>query len=570
MERLEKLSAKKALNDSEMAEMEALESSATAPTPQRTAAELNASLPPDDAGNAALRGFGKGASLGFVDELSGVFRAAQGLGPRLAKALLTTDVGRNIFRQAVPAAQEMSNAELDAIATKAIGETNLDLGVKGDVLADYRTGRDEARGEEAKLAKSNPKMFRGTEFAGNLAAAAAFPGPGPKIPGAGAVFRGAQFAKSAVPFGAAAGLGDSEADLTRGEARQAIDDLIAGGQMAGATAGVAGPAIEGIGGGLRSLARNRATAAMKPNSGDVARLERTGLRDALPEDLLESGVMRPFQTTEGLAENVGEELTKRGAAQGAVVEGIDRATRGQTVLPDVVAERVEQEAVAPLRKQAATASRGLADKAQREADIIREMYGTPKGAARPSEVGKPISLADAEEFIKRAHSDAADRFYSGRDTEAAEAAKNVYSAVRRANEDAAEAAAGSLAPELAGRFAPAKQATGRMAEAARILAKSNPRLAANKFVGAGEAEFGQSAADAILPGGAGPQGFANTALGQALGLVAGFLGRRANTTAAVGARTAGKALEEGSPELAKAATIAALRKYLGMEEPESP
>lgn len=586
MQRLEALSQKASLTDAEMAELESLESGGTPYTStgdeasvrdgERRVVGFKRAVDPE----AAYRGFGKGASLGFTDRIAGLARAAQGAGVDLGGKLWTTDVGRNVLRQLMPELQEMSNAEIDAALADATGEAHAAFGTKGNVLTDYRAGRDEMEADEAKLKARSPWQFGASEVAGALAGTAAFPGPGAKVAGAGPIFRGAQFAKAAIPVGVAMGAGDSKADLTKGQLKEFIDDLVASGELAGITAAGTGPTLEGLGGLVKKFATNRARAAMKPNSGDLGRLERLGLTDELPNDLLESGTIRPFQTTEGLGEAVGEALEKRGAAQGAAVDAIDAAAGGKTVQPDYVVERIEQDAVAPLRKQASTSSQALADKAQREADIIREMYGGrapplrepipgkkpsvaagTKGALRPA-----MSLKDSEELIKRAHSEAADRFYTGKDTEAAEAAKNVYSAVKRANEDAAAAFEASMGPEAAGRFQKTKADFGRMAEAARILAKSNPRLAANKAISTGEAEFGRDLADAVLPAKDVPSGFANTMLGAALGGISSFAGKRANSTAAWAANQASK-MPAAEP-LTKAAVVAALRKLLAMDDEE--
>lgn len=127
--------------------------------------------------DSASRGVAQGASLGFIDELSG--RAGQ-----LAGALgLAPDMG-------------------------------------------YEYYRDYARQKDKESAAANPKTFGGGQLAGGVASAA--------IPGLGAAnsFKGA--AMTGAALGGASGVGSSEADLISG---QTLRDALIGGTIGGVAGG---------------------------------------------------------------------------------------------------------------------------------------------------------------------------------------------------------------------------------------------------------------------------------------------------------------------------------------------
>jgi hypothetical protein len=105
----------------------------------------------------------------------------------------------------------------------------------------YQNARDYYRNRNASAEKANP----GTYLAGQLTGAVAAPGGSL---GAGA--KGARALVAPVAQGAAAGLGYSDADLTRGEVGDALTDVATGGAL-----GVGGHyASKLVGGGLSRLA----------------------------------------------------------------------------------------------------------------------------------------------------------------------------------------------------------------------------------------------------------------------------------------------------------------------------
>lgn len=112
-----------------------------------------------------------------------------------------------------------------------------------DLMDRYRARRDESRINFGAAEQDNPLAYGGGQFAGGLATTA--------IPGVNFI-KGADWlskAKTASKLGAAAGLGASEADLTRGDLGGAAGDVALGGTVgAGLQLG-----MTGLGSAARSL-----------------------------------------------------------------------------------------------------------------------------------------------------------------------------------------------------------------------------------------------------------------------------------------------------------------------------
>lgn len=100
----------------------------------------------------------------------------------------------------------------------------------------YRSGRDENRAGNKAAQEANPLLYGGAELAAGLAT---------PIPGLGAAKAGAGLAVhagKAALAGGIAGLGSSEADLTRGDFRGAVNDTVSNALLGGAI-GLAGGGI---------------------------------------------------------------------------------------------------------------------------------------------------------------------------------------------------------------------------------------------------------------------------------------------------------------------------------------
>jgi hypothetical protein len=145
-----------------------------------------------------LRGGAQGATLGFADELTGVTEAA--LNPE-------------------------SYTDLD------------------QAMANYRQSRDESREAFKAAEMANPKSYMGGNVAGAIATSI--------VPAAGIAKGGASLARlvgQGAAVGGAAGLGESQADLTQGEIGGAATDALTGAAIgAGTTAVVGGLAKAGKG-----------------------------------------------------------------------------------------------------------------------------------------------------------------------------------------------------------------------------------------------------------------------------------------------------------------------------------
>lgn len=104
----------------------------------------------------------------------------------------------------------------------------------------YAQARDESRAAHSAAKAANPKTYAGGEIGAGVASALV---PGLNIAkGAGA----AAMAARAAATGAIAGLGSSEADLTKGDFGAALKDTAVGGFVGGALGGVAGKASKFI------------------------------------------------------------------------------------------------------------------------------------------------------------------------------------------------------------------------------------------------------------------------------------------------------------------------------------
>lgn len=158
---------------------------------------------------SALRGVEQGATLGFGDELNG------GL-----ETLLNRATGS-------PSSQGLN------------------------ILDEYRKNRDESRQNFEAAEKANPYTSGIANFAGGLLPALVTAGG--SVPEQGL----ASLAKMGAGYGALSGLGNSKADITKGEINQAGSDAFLGGAIGSITAPIVGQlgdkVLKPIGRGLSNL-----------------------------------------------------------------------------------------------------------------------------------------------------------------------------------------------------------------------------------------------------------------------------------------------------------------------------
>lgn len=141
--------------------------------------------------------------------------AADGYSPIITKP--EPSIGESIVRGAAQGAT-FGGVDEATGAINALSDVAGDKYTLADLLDRYRAHRDESRANYAAAEQANPIA----SLAGNLAGGIALP--------MGAL----NSARSAMALGAAAGLGSSEADLTKGEVGQAAHDVGTGAVIGGA------------------------------------------------------------------------------------------------------------------------------------------------------------------------------------------------------------------------------------------------------------------------------------------------------------------------------------------------
>jgi hypothetical protein len=178
--------------------------------------------PPVSFPKAALMGAAQGASAGFADELTAAAKSI-GVEPlQLLGAIATAPMGG-----------------LGAYLTSRLGVSLAKKGA-GGVADDYRTARDEERAGYKRAEDQHGGAYLAGQIGGGLATVL-LPGGAPATLG--------KMAKSGVAYGMATGLGDSDADLTRGEILEAGKDTAIGGAIggvSGVTAGLVGKGVKAV------------------------------------------------------------------------------------------------------------------------------------------------------------------------------------------------------------------------------------------------------------------------------------------------------------------------------------
>lgn len=205
-----------------------------------------ASKPGPGAVESFGRGVGQGGTLGFGDEI------AAGLDTAVSKVPGLRDVAQWL-------------------------EPGRKLSPLNDPNVTYEQRRTEHRNVNAEAQQANPVAYGGGELAGAVATSV-IPGVAPAR-GAGL----AAMAGKAALVGGANALGNSEADLTKGEFGQAAIDTGTGAAISGLTAGVLGAAGRKLTGGAekRSLGQLQDELTRSDQSGSVSQ----GLRKKVASDL---------------------------------------------------------------------------------------------------------------------------------------------------------------------------------------------------------------------------------------------------------------------------------------------
>lgn len=324
---------------------------------------------PASTSGTALRSFGKGASSGFTDELSGATNGLAAGFSRVGIELAKTKVGRALARKLRPELEHVSDVFVDAAIEESAQDASAEIfGMKLPLDADdalhgvYRHNRDEMRLETLQGRKANPKTALGMQVVGSVM------GPGPKAKTLGGI------SKQMAGYGAAAGLGESEGNFDTKEGRE---ELLTDTAFGGAFGGVAGPAGTVVGrNAARMLKKSslvNALKAMKGSGGITNVLTDMGYKNEdealeLAEAAMQMGLIKPF----GTSADVLRKTLPQKEFTGARIEG---------VLKDA------QEGAA--KRAAGIQSNNLARRArsislsQRQAAEVAERNAANRAAAKP-------------------------------------------------------------------------------------------------------------------------------------------------------------------------------------------
>lgn len=340
----------------------------------------------------------------------------------------------------------------------------------------YRDIRDTRRLRTKAGSEQNPNFARAGTATG-IAASIAAPlpktslgavrGPG----GAISMSRAARIGNAALTgglYGGLSGLTEGESDLTRGDIEGVLGDTLQGAMWGGALGGVAGlgaEAVRPLANALRRFAVRQGKQTIQGGS-DIAAATREPLADEAVEEVLQSGAIRPFSTTQATAQRIESLADEAGAEYGRIIAELEaRGVRG----PD--AERIANEL---LNRGAALEQRTLNEALPRELlDRAQQMSRIGESAERATG-SRNLGLTQAEDF-KRSLQDLV-RYGKLEETPLNAVRREVASVVRQANEEAVEQAGqaageGSALRALSDRFVPVKQRTGRLLEAERFAQK---------------------------------------------------------------------------------------------------
>jgi hypothetical protein len=386
-----------------------------------------ASAPAPSTGEAVGRGGLQGATMGFGDELGGALQA-----------------GLSKLRDVLP---DSANEAL-GFGKRYENDTTSALDV-------YRQGRDEDRAANKAASAAHPWAYGTASVAGSL--------PTMALPGGAAL------------QGAVAGLGNSDADLTKGEVGGAARDAAIGallgkygGKVAGGVVRAGGKALGAVGGAIRDVAPGLAEFAelsaakvANPMLKGYRLLQEQGIR-AMGREMLDSGAVKFGDTAENVAQRVTPLREAAGKAVGESVAALDKA--GAAVPTNALAGYLRQQVLAPLQRFPAQAPEAAAVEAQIAA--MEQKYA-----------GKVISLKEAEAF-KRSLDNLAHNFSMATPPANVAAMENLRGAAGTLNEVAADAAS----PKLADAFRAAKERFGNLAPAEQFAKDFALRKLTNRGV----------------------------------------------------------------------------------------
>ncbi len=518
---------------------------------------------------AAAHGVAQGVTSGFHDELSGLRGASATRGEELQKIADLVEQAKRSGTYApdtAPPIPGVTSYQLkrpgmpdqsvvrEAKTANEPQEANLTPWTQA-----YTQARDSMR-DRFKTAETEHKpAFIGGEVLGGIATP--LPGTG-KSRGLAKV---AKYAGIGTGLGLASGLGNSEADLTKGEVGAAAGDTVKGGLGGAIAGGVLGAAASALDPFLASSAARRAYKALDPYMATIseglgpdvasgkapiseatAEMERLGKR-ALDEGIIPEGTFSRFADSEGINERAVSKLREAGELKGGYVDHAadELAKAGQQTPVSLgnLAAKLEQEAA----QAKVDGNQKLARRLITEAREVRQTIVDRASAGFEDPAAQTLQEAEKFKTGKQAQVD------YGRPL----ASREAQSAVARlAKEQAEKAIEGGLGPEELDTFKALKDRYGDLATLAKTSGHGAIRGLRNQTMGLGD----KIAASAGAHAATGPM--AVPAM-----LAAGALHHGANHRGSAAlARTLANAAERTSPLVTPASSLEPWAQMLAEHE----
>lgn len=385
-----------------------------------------------------------------------------------------------------------SSVRLGPAAMPSASDSDAEFQAKSDLISgvagaptSYELVRGNIREERAKAKRDQPEASLAGEIVGGVGASVA---SNILLPGGGAIARGAL-------EGGIDALGDSEADLTKGDYLGAAADTALGG-LVGAGAGFVGDKVGGaIGrrlstapGALESMAQGRAVkAATGQNKREISKMIAAEMRgsdvgtvERVGSDLLDQGVVTAGANADDMLQRA---VARRAEFAQLIDDSLDEldslAQRPLNV--GAIADDLENSLVAPFLN----GTRGQRQVAARMAEEIQALRDQG-----------PVGLRALEEF-KRGLDDSINYAAEIKDP-AQKALLRMRTILNETIESEADAIASATGSEAAANYLNAKAVTGSMSIGERVARNQATSQASNRLIA--PSDYGMGAVGAVVSG----------------------------------------------------------------------
>lgn len=352
----------------------------------------------------------------------------------------------------------------------------------GAPMADtYRQRRDEVRARLAEEKVSHPAAALAGDLVGGAAPAIALPGA--------ATATLPRVLATAATAGGAAGLGNSDVDLTKGGnvpysigpldvsvppiAAAALDT--AKGATAGAATAGALHAVAPIAGRLaapvRDFAINQGRRVLTGGANTLS--TKVPIAAEAVEEAFKQGAIRPLGTTKNAAEALDAARAKVGDIYGRIVAALEaqgiRGPDAQALAQSYLAEAASVDAN--------TMNPAVANAFQAAADSV---------GAKPTDATGHLGLSQAENLKRSLQGMAKSAYEKLEPTEVGDAHTQAASMMRQAVEDSidqgAKASGDPVTKAIASQFVPVKQQLGRIIEASKAATKGAAQASGRRVI----------------------------------------------------------------------------------------